>query len=248
MAKTKFTYGDGYPSDYLERHAGERQVWAETELDEDSWIVRYRLVFPHGQPVVAEIRIFNRIERTQIAFNKRQSVESIERLRATPPNLPGGGLTRRLIRSIPTMSIINEFAAELRKEEQSIGKLDKAAFAKADAHGLSLDAPIELPFSPLLDLFGLTSESGPPRRGRKPDLVVYARTAAAYVKASDNGSRRPNVEAADALGGGVTPTTVRDRIYKARNQYGLLTPAFPGRPGGKLTNRAIQLLKSEGKQ
>jgi len=80
----------------------------------------------------------------------------------------------------------------------------------------------------------------PGRRGR-PDLY-YAEFAAAYVNALS--SPAPIVTLAKQQN--LSVSTVRNTIHEARRR-GLLTRPPPGRPGGELTEKAQNLIKSSGR-
>jgi hypothetical protein len=73
---------------------------------------------------------------------------------------------------------------------------------------------------------------------------VLAATAARYVAALEAGDRHPVTSVAADLG--LRQSQVRDRIYKARRD-GLLEPTDKarGRPRGRLSARAIELLGKE---
>jgi hypothetical protein len=80
----------------------------------------------------------------------------------------------------------------------------------------------------------------PGRRGR-PD-EDYAALAQLYVDKVDAGRTAPVKELAEELG--YSASQIRNRLYEARRR-GLLTPAPPGREGGRLTQRAEQLLSGK---
>jgi hypothetical protein len=75
--------------------------------------------------------------------------------------------------------------------------------------------------------------------------ALIAATAALYAAAVEAGDRRPVATTADKLG--LSQSKVRDRIYRAR-QLGYLEPRDPGqgRPRGRLTVPATELLRKEG--
>lgn len=80
------------------------------------------------------------------------------------------------------------------------------------------------------------------RRGR--DDLYYARWAAAYVDAL---ASSPRPAAALAAAHSLSPSQIRNLIHACRRR-GLLTASPPGRPGGELTPRAIQLLEDSDGQ
>ena len=96
-------------------------------------------------------------------------------------------------------------------------------------------------------LFGIPQDLPVPtrvgRRGR--DDLYYARWAAAYADALADS---PRPVAALAAAHNLSPSQIRNLIHACRRR-GLLTASPPGRPGGDLTPRAVQLLKedSDGK-
>lgn len=82
----------------------------------------------------------------------------------------------------------------------------------------------------------------PGRRGR--DDLHYALVADAYVHALEVEARAPVaylVQVAEASGEHATADEIRAKVRRARER-GLLTPAPPGRAGGELTAKAVQIL------
>ena len=77
------------------------------------------------------------------------------------------------------------------------------------------------------------------RRGR--DDVYYARWAAAYVDAL---ARSPRPAADLAARHSLSASQIRNLMHACRRR-GLLTASPPGRPGGELTPRAVQLLEED---
>jgi hypothetical protein len=76
------------------------------------------------------------------------------------------------------------------------------------------------------------------RRGR--DDRFYARWAAEYVAACAR-STRPVADLAARHH--LSPSQVRNLVHACRHKRGMLTDPLPGKAGGELTDRAIELLK-----
>lgn len=79
------------------------------------------------------------------------------------------------------------------------------------------------------------SPPNPGRRGRPP--IFWATWAQQYIEELHT----PNVNEVLAKKYGGSPVGVRDLIYKAR-RLGYLTPTAPGKPGGELTDKALEVL------
>lgn len=75
--------------------------------------------------------------------------------------------------------------------------------------------------------------------------LEYARLAARYVQLVDEGSTSPNEDLAEELGDGWDAALVRDWLHRARHRRGLLTPTRRGQAGGRLTDKARELLAAE---
>ena len=83
-------------------------------------------------------------------------------------------------------------------------------------------------------------------QGGNPD-AEYALVAALYVDAAnDPAVRSPNEHVATQLGEGWDAARVRDYVYRARHQRGLLSPTRRGQAGGELTDKAQALLTTNG--
>ena len=91
--------------------------------------------------------------------------------------------------------------------------------------------------------FGVSPELPVPtrvgRRGR--DEMYYARWAAAYADAL---ARSPQPVADLAARHNLSPSQIRNLMHACRRR-GMLTASPPGRAGGELTQRAVQLLKED---
>ena len=86
----------------------------------------------------------------------------------------------------------------------------------------------------------LSAAQRPGRRGRKDE--AYASLAAAYV--GRLGSGREVAELAEEMG--YSASRIRNMLAEARRR-GLLTRPAPGKSGGQLTPKAIELLQGTGK-
>jgi hypothetical protein len=102
-------------------------------------------------------------------------------------------------------------------------------------------------FLQMPDLFGEPWLQRPRRPGRAgTDDSVYAEWAGRYVDALEVDPRRPVqhlIEDAAGAGEHITASKVRAYLNRARAR-GLLTDAPPGQPGGELTDKARDLLRS----
>jgi len=85
-----------------------------------------------------------------------------------------------------------------------------------------------------------TEQPRPGRRGR--DARAYAEVAALYVEKLPAGAKTAVKDLAGELG--YSPSQVRNVLYAARRR-GLLTPAEPGKAGGRLTGKALDLLRHD---
>ncbi len=96
----------------------------------------------------------------------------------------------------------------------------------------------------LIELFaGVSAEEMRKRPGRAGrDDRHYAELAEAYVDLSST-SRRPVADLAKMMR--FDPVTVRDKLAEARKR-GLLASFGPGRSGGRLTAKAMDLLQRKG--
>jgi hypothetical protein len=194
----------------------EHAVWVEAPM-RDGWIAAFRILpDPEGSPAVAELRVFPDHPR-RAPGQWAPELPMVD----TRQHIPRGGLTSRLLREIKVPGAVL-FTQRLMDE-----------FAKGWAD-LGHDAMAEL-FEP----HGLTDE--PRRRGRPPlsDLEL-ARAARVYERAVKSG--HPIERVSTELG--VSEDTARKRIWTARDR-GLLTDAPAGRPGGRLTPKARELLSRQ---
>lgn len=92
----------------------------------------------------------------------------------------------------------------------------------------------------------LSEEPRRPGRRRRSDLFL-ARIANRYEALVESGSRKPIVELTSQLtneGGSYSEATVRGFVNEARTR-GLLTSAPRGRPGGRVTPKAEQLIAED---
>lgn len=223
--------------------------WVALPLEED-WMVWCRFVSEDGHPVLAEIRIVPkprteaedewlqqslkeppvRAARDDMALPKEERPRFPKRWpEQREPTPPSGGLTARAVRRVqvsPAHELLREAASQWLQHIE----------------GEQLDYQIYFP--------GVAKEtlSAPHRPGRKgrPD-IDYVTVAVEYLKAVRGGSNRPVVETAAALSkhnkGTYMPAYVRDLLHEARKR-GLLTHPSRGQAGGKLTDKALAVLRA----
>lgn len=139
---------------------------------------------------------------------------------------PPGGVTQDVVRRVPLGSFgpylmaANSFAMG----DSGIGGLAQA-FKRSVGARIALDRLDPRPR---------------PRRASGREDLFYARLAAAYLKAIEQGSRSPIKDLAskrDEL-----PSRIRDMVHEARER-GLLSTGSAGRRGGELLPRALALLE-----
>jgi hypothetical protein len=194
----------------------EAEAWVEESLP-GGWIAAFRILpDPDGSPTVAELRVFPDHPRRS-AGRWAPELPMVD----TSKHVPRRGLTSRQLRDIKVPGAVL-FTQRLMKE-----------FMKGWGE-LGADAASEL-FEP----YQLTDEQ--PKRGRPPlsDLEL-ARAARIYERALK--SRKPIDRVREELS--VSEDTARKRVGMARKR-GLLTEAPSGRPGGRLTPKAKELLRRE---
>jgi hypothetical protein len=151
--------------------------------------------------------------------------------------LDGGAvtITARLLRLLP-LGAMEVDARRAFVEAYS----DLADFLGALSDDLGM-GDVVAALQPALDAFG--DGWSPKRSGRRgrPD-VDYARAAARYVELVAALAEQPTVELADELA--LSPTQARSVLAQARAR-GLLTEAPKGRAGGRLTPKAVELLRGD---
>jgi len=188
------------------------------EID-DTWEVVYTLGADDGQPVVREMQI-----RPQ---------------RGKP--LPAGGLSTRAVRQIK----LGEHLAIIRTRlAQGLSQGRSFADRTTEVPGVYRVSESAADFlRDAAERVGVTSVQGGKRLGRpsQPD-TYYATMALAYVDALKQGSRRPVADVAKAEN--YSPSHVRDALKTARERGLLTRPKGRGRADGKLTEKAIGLLRA----
>ena len=195
-------------------------LWASAD-DFPEWEVLFRISSRDGYAIVSELRVIPAGKGLRYGYEP------------TVP-LPSGGVPGRLLRRISFQAALDEWREGFTVEDWR---------RDDDPHRLTVETLARQgvgrgDFQPL---------PSPGRRGH-PDLY-YARIAQLYVSAIAAGSRSPIRDVSQQLPEWQPEAYVRDAIYKARNERGLLTPAPKGRAGGQLTSKAVQLLsESEAQQ
>jgi hypothetical protein len=187
------------------------------------WLYEQRLTRQDGTWVVAELQVFLYSPREHASIWGKHEVVTSEATK----RLPRGGLTARLIRSIP-------FG---RGPHSALTEIDVAFrdYVKSRQQRIAAESRQQRTRGKLLETANSTSAS------LKRDFEL-AETARLYVEWGRKGSRRPNVEVASVLN--VKPSQVRDAIHRARLR-GLLTSDDQKKQGaakGELTEKARALL------
>lgn len=203
-------------------HGGD-DTGVEVVLDDAGWRVHARVISHRGMPVIASLTVEPR----------------------RPDRIPVGGVTARLLRSVPIMRFYEALTASGPPPGLAGDALIAARVAHAKGRG---PKPRAAPVGArqLAEMSGLTELDDfdrvrrPGRRGR--DDATYAVWAARYVKTCAAGSRRPIADLAKEHG--ETTRSVRDRVQRARER-GLLEGGIQGRPGGRLTKKAERILRGE---
>lgn len=194
-----------------------RQI-TPVEVLGDEWLVQYVIEVQDGASVITGARV------TPIADKSRSWPPK-------PGTAPSGGLTARTLRAIRTGPelIYNKTQPGLDLEAV---RRDFAERSKQAGSKLRIRSNREL-IPPPMPLPRRPGSSGRPE-------VFYVDIAARYVKAVDDGSRRPVADVAKQLG--YSHQYVRDLLNGARER-GLLTRPPRGRAGGQLTDEARRLLE-----
>lgn len=190
---------------------------------------------PDQRPSVEELRILpsdswsgNKDQRAKLdrAFwldeNKDEAATDFL-IEHAPPffPIPGNGVTTGVLRRIPFAEIVNELAA---------GFIDNVeAFSLEPERELwsELSKPIE------------RRKGGGTDRGDQ----FYARIAAQFIELIQSNDRSPIKSLAKRHT--YSENTVKSWIYQARKR-GLLDSLGRGRPGGRLSSKANELLRQEG--
>jgi hypothetical protein len=208
-----------------------REAWVEAPLGTE-WVGALRLVPQNGAPVIAELRVFP-AEADRPAPG-RWSGE----WRGVLAKIPPGGLTRRLLRKVPTAAHVQLMAELLRQSRRKAVEVDDPMFDSLWGNGPRPATEIASTARPS---HPSGEHAGGARRGRKPrPSEFYLPIAVAYAGAVKAGSPHPVVDVADARG--LDASQVRDMVYKAR-RLGLLTPTKQGAPAGVLSPWAEALLR-----
>ncbi|MGH9462360.1 MAG: hypothetical protein ACRD1X_14155 [Vicinamibacteria bacterium] len=143
------------------------------------------------------------------------------RLFSLTDKVPEAGISQKVVRRVP-FGLFRSFALSMANY--------------ATKYGFRfLEEPIKR------ELPGLKVPPRPrPRRSAGLDDLYYAKLADHYIKAiTKRGSRTPVADLAAVRG--ETPETIRDRVHEARVR-GLLSKSEPGRMGGVLLPRGLDLL------
>ncbi len=195
--------------------------WIESVLPL-GWVVSYRIVRKDDHVVVGEARIHPRENNSDPGEWSRN-----------PDSVPEGGLKTAVVRALK----IGEPLRELPKVLDQMRSQFPGATARIERRHRFTNAV-------------LTEPVRPGRRGRDPRSL--AEIARSYVAACDRGSRSPVQDVVDELarqGRDKSPASVSTDIYNCRHHDPpLLTPAQPGRAGGRLTAEATRLLSEKGRK
>jgi hypothetical protein len=195
----------------------ERLVIEPRHVEDDS---RRMLVCPHCGNDVAELGPRGALRRPPIRSEKPTK----------PGPTPPGGITTRMLRRIPLGDIVGGVRASGAK---SLGLHQRSARA-----ALAEDSPTLGWIADTIES-SLTEAPRPGRRGRGDQ--DYALVAYLYVEALDTQPAHPVKEVAKRLG--LSPSPVRDMPYEARTRELLERPSGKRVPGGRLTPKALELLR-----
>lgn len=206
--------------------AGEGPEWpAEFDFIRDGWVVYVRLDTQRGRRVVTDVRVFpdlgNRTDVSSITGEEivweRPIGTWIGRLygRSDVSDVPEGGVTTTLLRSIP----FGHLFETARREDQALAAYLEEVGEGTPGWGAEL------------------AEMAADAR-RLPDEFL-AGVARYYLRRVALDSPSPIADTAMVFR--ANHATVADWIKKARRR-GLLTSRGGGRPGGELTKEAKRLL------
>jgi hypothetical protein len=206
------------------RHVSE--AWIEVEA-EPGWIASYRIAVKDGKPLIAEVRVFpgKVVNRTPGQWSN--DAEAV----------PGGGLSSRVLRALHLGEPRSLFPKFMRNLQRRSGR------ESADW---------------ILAPFGIRRTDrrlGGHRPGRagRPD-EFYLIWAVAYLERVDEGNPQPVKDLANdppesiarfISAANPSVETVRGFLNEARDR-GLLTRPPSGKPGGRLTARALRIIEAGG--
>jgi hypothetical protein len=164
-----------------------REAWVEVALNPD-WMVAHRLVATkHGEPVIAEIRLFPR-ERTKMRPPGRWSADVL----GVDARVPAGGIPADILRHI-------RLGETRRFHEEFRGWLQKARRTKAAVPSVA------------------ATKGGKLKRGRraKHSEEFLATLARDYVDALTTATRSPVADV--ARNRSLAASQVRDLLHRARH-------------------------------
>jgi hypothetical protein len=195
------------------------------------WLVAQHVIEQDGQLVVAELRVIPEPRSDAEWFWISESLEKPVYWASQPgesteglgvlgaePQVPAGGIVARKVR--PAVR-----TGEAIARARTLGRWDYRSKVQLQRPRFSLEV--------------LEAPHRVGSRGR--DDRFYVEVAAAAVAAVERGERAPVQAVADKMGDGWSRDAVRDILTRAR-QRGLLTHPPRGRPVGRLTARAEELL------
>lgn len=193
------------------REPEEREAWVEAPVAK-GWIAAFRIVAKDSVPMLAEVRL--------LPDGEGRSAGGWSGL---AKDVPEGGVPARALRHIRLEDALDLFSEYL----ENFGRGEAGANVLA-RFGFSPPSPVQ---------------RRPGRAGRGDDY--YLTWAAAYADLIASGNQRP-VRALSLhppvpyreAPRRVSEHTVRDVLREARRRE-LLTPAPPGKPGGRLTKKAL---------
>ena len=209
---------------------------------DETWVARYEFEYRDGAPVFTEVRVF--------AGDARKLKPDKDAGEQADPAPPGGLAATALRRVTPGEHLgvlyrrLGETADEAERKREIGPRLSPLAGRPpfpSDYTTVPAVATFQLEDYELSrDELRRTS-----RRPRAASDLRYAKVAARYVAAVTRGSRRPAAEVAEEMtrdGGWYEPQHVKELTYEARRR-GFLTPTRQGRPGGQLTEKALEVLR-----
>jgi len=187
-------------------------VWVTKRVG--AWIFAYRIVEEaDGRVAIAEARVLPSTPDQGHPASWSGEADDV----------PAGGLTARLLRSLQTRDVLTFVATEWERQRHD-GPPDHRAL--------------------LLEHGFVAAAEGAVRAGGRSD-AFYADLARRYVGLTRSGTRNPiRALTAELNDQGIhfAEATVADLLRKARRDLGLLTEAPQGRSGGELTDKAMTLI------
>lgn len=153
----------------------------------------------------------------------------------------GRSLSARQLRSAPVGAMERAIRREVASTSDVMRDYSRLMLDLGARFGIDVDrtdAAESASWARSLADFAERPRTGPSGRSDRS----YATLAALYVRLVEEGEQRPIHAVADRLG--LAKKTVQNHLFKARER-GLLTSAGRGRAGGRLTDKAKEMLSGD---